>query len=114
MNNAIFWDLKTPFLPHKKHNTSLLQSPAGYCYVRFDVLAAVTTKNALFWVLTPRDSRKNRRFRKRITKVMEAIRSSETSVLTRATLPNITEDDFLHIKNVFTACFDLHWQTSGV
>jgi hypothetical protein len=29
MKNAVVWDLKTQIVPHKKYNTSLLQSPAG-------------------------------------------------------------------------------------
>jgi hypothetical protein len=29
MTNAIFWDIKTQFIPHRKHITYLLQSPAG-------------------------------------------------------------------------------------
>jgi hypothetical protein len=29
MKNVIFWDNKTQFLPHKRHITSLLQSPAS-------------------------------------------------------------------------------------
>jgi hypothetical protein len=27
--SAVFWDIKTQFVPHGKHITSLLQSPAG-------------------------------------------------------------------------------------
>jgi hypothetical protein len=27
--NVVFWDIKTQFVPHGKHITSLLQSPAG-------------------------------------------------------------------------------------
>jgi hypothetical protein len=27
--NAVFWDIKTQFVPHRKHITSTLQSPAG-------------------------------------------------------------------------------------
>jgi hypothetical protein len=29
MKNAVFWDIKTQFVPHMKHITSPLQSPAG-------------------------------------------------------------------------------------
>jgi hypothetical protein len=29
MKNAVFWDIKTQFVLHRKHITSLLQSPAG-------------------------------------------------------------------------------------
>jgi hypothetical protein len=49
MKNAVFWDIKTQFVPHRRHITSLLQSPSGYCYVRFEVFTAVTMKNAVFW-----------------------------------------------------------------
>jgi hypothetical protein len=49
MKNAVFWETKSQFIPHRKHITSLLQSPAGSCYVRFEVFTAVTMKNAAFW-----------------------------------------------------------------
>jgi hypothetical protein len=29
MKNAVFWDIKTQFVPHKRRSTSTLQSPAG-------------------------------------------------------------------------------------
>jgi hypothetical protein len=29
MKNAVFWDKKNQFLPHRKHITSPLQGPAG-------------------------------------------------------------------------------------
>jgi hypothetical protein len=29
MMNAVFWDIKTQFVPHRKHITFPLQSPAG-------------------------------------------------------------------------------------
>jgi hypothetical protein len=29
MNNAVFWDVKAEIVPHRKHITSLLQSPAS-------------------------------------------------------------------------------------
>jgi hypothetical protein len=29
MKNAVFWDIKTHFMPRGKHITSQLQSPAG-------------------------------------------------------------------------------------
>jgi hypothetical protein len=49
LKNAVFWDVKTQFVLHCRHIVSLLQSLAGYCYVRFEVFTAVTMKNAVFW-----------------------------------------------------------------
>jgi hypothetical protein len=49
MKNAAFWDIKTHFVPHRRHITSPLQSTVAYCYVRFEVFTAVTMKNAAFW-----------------------------------------------------------------
>jgi hypothetical protein len=49
MKNAVFWDIKTHFVPHRKHNMSPLQSPVGQYYVRFAVFEAVTMKNAVLW-----------------------------------------------------------------
>jgi hypothetical protein len=60
--NAVFWNIKSQFVPHKKHITYPLQRPAGSCYVRFEDLTEVTTKNAVFWDVTPCDSCKNRHF----------------------------------------------------
>jgi hypothetical protein len=40
------------FVPHRIHVTSLLQSPTGYCYVRFEVFTAGTIKN-VFWDIKP-------------------------------------------------------------
>jgi hypothetical protein len=41
---------------------SPLQSPAGQCYVRFEVFTAVAMKNTDVWDVTPCGSRKNQRF----------------------------------------------------
>jgi hypothetical protein len=83
MKNAAFWDIRTQFVPHRKHVTSPLQSPAGECYVRVEVFTTVTMKNAVFWDVTPCGCSKNRRF-------------GGMSVLKRATRRNILEDGILH------------------
>jgi hypothetical protein len=49
MKNVVFWDIKTKFITHRRHITSPMQSSAGYCYVRFEVLTAMTVNNAFFW-----------------------------------------------------------------
>jgi hypothetical protein len=53
MKNAVFWDIKDQFVPHRRHFTPPLQSPAGQFYIRFDVFTAVTMKNAVFWDVAP-------------------------------------------------------------
>jgi hypothetical protein len=53
MKYAVFWDIKSQFVPRKKHITAPLQSPTGKCYVRFEVFKAVTMKNAVFWDIKP-------------------------------------------------------------
>jgi hypothetical protein len=40
---------RNQFIPHRRHITSLKQSPASYCYVRLDVFTEVTTKYVVFW-----------------------------------------------------------------
>jgi hypothetical protein len=47
MKIAIFWDIRSQFLPHRKH-ISLLQKPASKCYIIFETFTAVTMKNAVF------------------------------------------------------------------
>jgi hypothetical protein len=86
--------------------------------VRFEVFTAVTMKNAVFWDVTPCGSCKNRRFggtyhiimttrigelettlaviSNRSMLMMEAIRSSETLVLTRGTRHNNPENGIRH------------------
>jgi hypothetical protein len=47
-----FLDIETQFVPGREYNTSLLHSPAVYCYERIEFLAAVTMKIAVFWDAT--------------------------------------------------------------
>jgi hypothetical protein len=47
MKNAVFWDIKTQFVLHRRHIKSSLRSRVGSCYVRFEVLTAVTMKNVI-------------------------------------------------------------------
>jgi hypothetical protein len=106
MKKAVFRDIKSQFVLNRRHIhiTSPLQSPAGYCYVRFEAFTAAIVKNAVFLDVTPCSSCKNRYFGLMlrivflrsvllllvtanvvpsssifVTLIMEAIRSSATS-----------------------------------
>jgi hypothetical protein len=48
MKNAVFWDIKNTVRTSQETYYVSLHSPAGYCYVRFEVSTAVTMKNAVF------------------------------------------------------------------
>jgi hypothetical protein len=61
MNNVVFWDIKTQFIPHKRHITSPSGRQADLCYARFEVFTAVTMKNAVFWDVTKCEFCRNRR-----------------------------------------------------
>jgi hypothetical protein len=104
----------------------IIRRVRSFVFVRFEALTAVTTKNAVFWNVTPCGSCKNRRFRgtcrlhhqgdkilHRVlqllvianvvpsllilgTLVMKAIRSSESSVLNKIHADNIPKDCILH------------------
>jgi hypothetical protein len=80
MKNVVFLDIKTQFVLHRRHITSPLQGPAGYCYIRLEVFTEVTINIYVFWNVTPCI------LPILSTLMMEAIFPSETSVLTRATL----------------------------
>jgi hypothetical protein len=80
-------------------------------YLRSEVFTAVTMKNAVFWDVAQCSSCKNRRSVRRllvtanivpsspilVILILEALGSSETSILTRAIRHYIPEDGSLHI-----------------
>jgi hypothetical protein len=102
MKNVVFLDMKTQLVPHRTHITSPLQSPASECccnilgfqsgdceecrllgaFLRSVLLLLVTGNVPSTLIL--------------FTVMMDTIRSSETSVLTRFTRLHIPEDCILH------------------
>jgi hypothetical protein len=48
MQNAVFRDIKTQFVPHRKHYVSVTE-PRRLMLCKTSVFMAVPTKNAVFW-----------------------------------------------------------------
>jgi hypothetical protein len=74
------------------------------------VFTAAILKNAVFWQVMPCGSGKNRRFggtyrSTLFIMMMDPIRSSETSVLTRAIRRHIAEDGILYSKQIYRLKF---------
>jgi hypothetical protein len=62
VKNAVFWNVTTQFLPHRRQSTSPLQSlPAGCCVI-VEVFIAVTMNNSIFCDVTQCGSCRNRHF----------------------------------------------------
>jgi hypothetical protein len=81
MKNAVFCDIKSQFVLHRRHITSPLQSPAGQCYVRFEFFTAVTMKNAIFWDVTPCGFVRTVVSEERITSIIRAECTSKLGIL---------------------------------
>jgi hypothetical protein len=83
--------------------SSLLQK---YLVVRFEVFTEVNVENAVFWdvcSLQP-PAHAGSSLAGFSTLMMEAIRSSETSVHTRSTLHHIPEDGILQVYSYLDSC----------
>jgi hypothetical protein len=59
MKNAVFWDIKTLFVLHRKHIVSATE-PSQLMLVKLEVFTAVTIENAVFCDARPCGSCKNR------------------------------------------------------
>jgi hypothetical protein len=74
-------------------------------YMRFEVIAAMTMKNTVFWdVIRVANVASSSPIL--VTLMMEVLLSSETLILTTATRRNNTEDDILYIHIVYLSYAD--------
>jgi hypothetical protein len=89
--------------PHLGPMTRYLFLSDSYVLVRFEVSTAVTMMIIIFWEMTPCGSHKLRSvtYSHSCTLKMEAKRSSETSVLIRATRCHLPEDDNHQLRSCF-------------
>jgi hypothetical protein len=82
-------------------NLILILREAHRVKLRFKVFMVVAMKNDVFWHVTACGSNVVLSSRILVALMMEAIRCSEISVFTTATLRNISADGILHRLNVF-------------
>jgi hypothetical protein len=99
MKNAVFWDVKSQFVPHRRHITAPLQRPASYCYVRCEVLIAVTTKDVVFYDVAPYRSCKTHVSEESIDSIFKV----QIPGTTRPTRRHISGEGILHNRCGF-AC----------
>jgi hypothetical protein len=52
MKNVVFWDIRTEFVPHKRHISATESSQLMLC--KIEVFTAVTMKNAVLWDIKTR------------------------------------------------------------
>jgi site-specific DNA-adenine methylase len=51
MKNAVFWNIKAQFVPHRRHYVSATEPNLLLLYKILRCFTAVTMKNAVFWVI---------------------------------------------------------------
>jgi hypothetical protein len=81
MTNAVFWDVETQVIPHRKHKYVFVTEPNQLMLCKIGVFAAVTMKNAVFWDVVLCGSCKNRLLEECLTTIFRVEGISDLGTL---------------------------------
>jgi hypothetical protein len=106
MKNAVFWDIKTQFVPHRRQITSPLKSSAGQYYVRShggDYEKCRLLGCDVLWLFVTRDDSEERiAFIMRVEKISQL---ETTLAVTRTLTNNVAPISLILFAMLMERCF---------